>query len=58
MPEKKIYAVRRFVRKHKVAVAIITTTALMLALNRRNINAYNDFLREHDLFDAYWNSEE
>lgn len=55
---RKIAHTKNFVRRHKVAIAVIATAVPLLALNKRNINATNEFLKEHDLYDEYWATEE
>lgn len=51
-------AVKNFVMEHKTTVAVLATATLGLALNRAALNSHNEFLKEHDLYDSYYHSEE
>jgi hypothetical protein len=56
--EKAVASTKKFVHNHKVAIAVTVTAAAGLALNKRNMNVFDDFLKEHDLYDEYWNAED
>jgi hypothetical protein len=43
----------KFIRDHKVAVAVTLTTAVCVMLARKAANERDDFLKEHGLFDEY-----
>ena len=45
--------VKKFVRRHKVGIAVISTSALWIAVNRDAINAHNDFLTEKGLMNEF-----
>lgn len=49
---------RKFVSKHRVAIAITATSVSWFALLRYNNRQLNDFLKEHDLFDEYYTPED
>lgn len=55
---KIIAPAKAFVARHKTAIIVTTTatvtTAACIALNRGAITQHNDFLKEHDLFDAFY----
>lgn len=51
-------AVKKFVVEHKTAVTVAITTTVCLALNRAALNSHNEFLKEHELYDTYYQSEE
>lgn len=55
---KKLTSAKNFVVKHKVALAVTATAVTCLALNKRNINLYDEFLKEHGLFEAFHNTPE
>jgi len=47
-----------FVKRHKVAIAVVATSAFWIAVTRLSLKSHNDFLKEHDLYDAYYTPEE
>lgn len=53
-----VASTKNFVHKHKVALAVTATAALGLALNKRNMNMCDEFLKEHGLYETYWAIEE
>lgn len=48
-----IKATKRFVVKHKVAIAVAGTASFMLYLNVMMENQHNEFLKEHDLIGEF-----
>jgi len=50
----KYTSAKKFVAKHKVAIAITGTAAVCLYLNRLALTQHNDFLKEHDLYEAFY----
>jgi hypothetical protein len=56
--KKTAKATKKFVSKHRVAIAVVLTATAVLTLNKHNINEMNDFLKAHDLFDEYWKPED
>ena len=46
--------IRNFIEKHKVAIAVVTTAAAGVVVNRMVLKQHDEFLREHDLYDAYY----
>jgi hypothetical protein len=50
-------AAKKFVVRHKTAVAV-ATASVCVALNRVALKQHNDFLKEHDLYDEFYASEE
>lgn len=49
---------KKFVVNHKTAVAVAITATAGLVIIRRNQREFNDFLKEKDLFDEYYNTPE
>jgi hypothetical protein len=43
-----------FVRRHKVAVAIVGTAVICIYINRQALAQHNDFLMEKGLFDEFY----
>jgi hypothetical protein len=43
-----------FVRRHKVAIAIVGTAAICIAANRQALGQHNDFLKEIGQYDAFY----
>jgi hypothetical protein len=59
MNVKKIAsAAKKFVVANKVELAVATTLAVCVVVHCRIIKEHNDFLKEHDLFDAYYPLED
>ena len=58
MPKNPVVPVRNFVAKHRVAIAITATFVLTASLNRKAIQQHNDFLKEHNLFEAFYLPED
>lgn len=56
--EKAVASTKKFVTKHKFALGVTAGLTAGLALNKRNMNMVDDFLRKHDLYDEFWMSEE
>lgn len=50
----KIISAKNFVVNHKVAIAVVSTAATCLYINRVALSEHNEFLKEHDLFDKYY----
>lgn len=55
---KQIATTKKFVSDHRVAIAVIITTAVCVKLNRVALQQHNDFLKEHDLYETYYTPEE
>jgi hypothetical protein len=55
--KKTVVSTKNFVAHHKVAVTFLATAATCLALNHSALNQHNEFLKEHDLYDAYYTPE-
>lgn len=50
-----IVSTKNFVRHHKVAIAITSTTAICFALSRGHvIKGYDEFLVEKGLYDEFY----
>lgn len=56
--KKSLVRTKNFVADHKVGIAITVTALAGLALNKRTANVYDEFLKEHDLYDAFWTIDE
>jgi hypothetical protein len=50
--------VKNFVTEHKFAIGVTVGLTAGLALNKRNMNQVDEFLKENDLYDEYWNLNE
>lgn len=46
---------KQFVIDHKVAIAVTATTVVCLALNKMALKDHDNFLKENDLYDAFYN---
>jgi hypothetical protein len=53
MPRPSIHPVN-FVRRHKVAIAVVGTAAFCLYLNRVALTQHNEFLKANGLYDAFY----
>ena len=53
-----INSAKKFVAKHKVAIAITGTALACLYLNRLALAQHTDFLKEHDLYEAFYTQED
>lgn len=56
--KKSIVSTKNFVKKHRVAIAVVTTAAICLKLNRMALADHDEFLKEHDLYDAFYSAAE
>lgn len=56
---KKLAIVKNFVaqRKTKILVAALVGTTTAAVLQQIGIRQHNEFLKEHDLFDKFYNPE-
>ncbi|MFL6416815.1 MAG: hypothetical protein ACJ74Y_14220 [Bryobacteraceae bacterium] len=52
--QKAASSTKKFVIKHKTALAVTATAALGLALNKSALKAHDDFLKEHDLYEEFY----
>lgn len=58
MNEKsKTQAVKKFVRKHKTAIAVVTTAAICITINRMALKQHDNFLKERGLYDEFYTPE-
>lgn len=53
----KIATAKKFVARHRVAIAVTVTAASCLYLNRLALRDHDTFLKEMDLYDAYYSGE-
>lgn len=56
--KRKLAAVKGFVKRHKVGLAVTCTALTCTYIHVRVINDLNEFLTEHDLIDEYYRPEE
>lgn len=49
---------KRFVMDHKVAIAVISTAAICLKINRLALADHDNFLKKHELYDTFYNAED
>jgi hypothetical protein len=53
-----IASTKNFINKHKFAIGVTAGLTAGLALNKRNMNQVDEFLKEHGLYETYWAAEE
>jgi hypothetical protein len=56
--ELQIARAKRFVVRHKTKIAVIATATVCLAVNQIAVKQHDDFLKEHDLYDAFYTPED
>lgn len=56
--EEKLAPVKKFVVKHKTAIAVIGTAVTCLAINRLALKQHDDFLMKKGLYDEYYTPED
>lgn len=56
--KKSLVTTKNFVKKHRVAIAVTATSVCWLYLMKKNAEQINEFLKEHDLFDKYYQMDE
>lgn len=58
--KKQIESSKAFVKKHKDAILITTAavTTSAAVLMKIGLKQHDDFLKEHDLYDKFYNSED
>jgi hypothetical protein len=49
---------KNYVRKHRVAVAVVATTVVCGAINRAALKQHNEFLKEEGLYEEFYTPEE
>jgi hypothetical protein len=54
---KPLATAKKFVHNHKTAIAVTATAAICLALNKRNMNVTDEFLKEHGLYEEFYTPE-
>lgn len=52
---KAVVSTQEFVVRHKTKIAVAATAATCIAIHVTVIKQHNDFLKEHDLFEKYYN---
>lgn len=50
----KSHPVKKFVKKHKVAIAVTVTALTCLTLNRLALRQHDNFLKERGLYDEFY----
>lgn len=53
----KLKTAKDFVVKHKVAIAVVATTAICLKINRIALAQHIEFLKEKNLLDEFYSGE-
>jgi hypothetical protein len=51
---EKLVALKKTVSKHKTTIAVVATALTCYAIQRQTVRDWNGFLRENDLYDAYY----
>lgn len=49
---------KKFVVKHKTALAVTGTVVICLYLNHLSLKDHNNFLKDHDLFNTFYEIED
>lgn len=44
----------KFVRRHKVVIAIVGTAAICTYLNRQTLAMHNEFLKDNGLYETFY----
>jgi hypothetical protein len=52
--KNKIVKTKKFVYKYRVVIAIVGIATVCTLFMREAFGQYNDFLMEHDLYDAFF----
>lgn len=55
---KPVVATKKFVAKHKVALAVTATATICIAVQIKAANNWNNFLRAEGLFDKFYATTE
>jgi hypothetical protein len=58
MFENAYLRTRKFVADHKVAIAVVATAAVAVAISRVALNQHNDFLKENGLYEQFYAIED
>jgi hypothetical protein len=45
---------KTFVQKHKTALAVTATVIVCAAISKAGMKQHDDFLKEHDLYDTFY----
>ena len=56
--EVQTHRIKNFIERHKVAIAVTTTTVACVVVNRIALKQHDEFLREHDLYDEFYSDPE
>ena len=54
--KKAVASTKKFVYRHRVAIAVTITTAICLKLQAEVVEDHNNFLKEHDLYEKFYTS--
>jgi hypothetical protein len=54
---KNINSIKKFVLKHKVVFAVTSTAALLTIVNKIALRQHDNFLKEHGLYDEFYQGE-
>jgi hypothetical protein len=56
--KKTAVSTKNFVVRHKTVVAVAVTATVLTAINHKALDQHNEFLKEHDLYDAFHTPED
>jgi len=56
--KKTAKSTKQFVSKHRVAIAVVTTATLCLAINKRAMREHDLFLEEKGLLEEFYTPED
>jgi hypothetical protein len=54
---KVVSSTKKFVYTHRIAVAVALTAVLVAKANNTALQQRDDFLKEHDLYETFYNTE-
>lgn len=55
--KKKFFEVKDFVDRHRTSVAVAATSVAWIIINRKALSQHDAYLKEHGLYDDYYNRE-
>jgi hypothetical protein len=55
---KTFATTKKFVVKHQVAIAVVATAVVCMTITRAGLKQHNEFLKEHGLYDAFYQQED
>lgn len=53
-----LVSTKNFVVRNKTALLVATAAIAVIAIQQKGMKQHNDFLKEHNLYDSFYASEE